>query len=70
MQYKSKISADVRTTGIEVKEETPTKNLLQEFGKKIKEAKGGFEAKTLKQSLKVEKEKVTIEDVKGLRNPR
>ena len=36
-RYKTKISAEVRATGIEVKEKTSTKNLLEELNEKIKE---------------------------------
>ena len=62
MRYKSQ-SYEVRATGIEIKEQTSTKNLLEELDKKIKEAEAEFEAKTPEQSQKAEKEKVTIEDV-------
>ena len=60
MQYKTKISAEVRATSIEVKEQTPAENLLEELDGKIKEAEAELEAKTLEQSQKAEK-KVTIE---------
>ena len=36
-RYKTKISAEVRATGIEVKEKTSTENLLEELNEKIKE---------------------------------
>ena len=64
MQYKTKISAEVRATGIEVKEKTSTENLLEELDEKIKEAEAEFETKTLEQSQKGEKEKVVVEDVR------
>ena len=38
--------------------------MLEELDHKIKEAEAGFEAKTLEQSQKAEKEKVAIEDVR------
>ena len=63
-RYKTKIFAEVRATGIEVKEQTSTENLLEELDEKIKEAEAEFEAKTLEQSQKAEKEKVAIEDVR------
>ena len=61
-RYKTKISAEVRATGM-VKEQTPTENLLKELDKEIKDAQAEFDAKTLEQSQKAEKEKVAIEDV-------
>ena len=57
MLYKTKISAKVRTTGIEVKEQTPTENVLEKLDEKIKEAEADFEAKTLEQSQKAKKRK-------------
>ena len=57
MLYKTKISAKVRATGIEVKEQTPTKNVLKKLDEKIKEAEAEFEAKTLEQSQKAKKRK-------------
>ena len=62
--YKTKISAEIRARGIEVKEQTPTENLLEELDEKIKKAEADFEAKTLEQSQKAEKEKVVIEDIR------
>ena len=64
MQYKTKISAEVRATGIEVKEKTSTENLLEELDENIKEAEAEFGAKTLEQLQKGEKEKVAVEDVR------
>ena len=61
---KTKISAEIRARGIEVKEQTPTENLLEELDEKIKKAEADFEAKTLEQSQKAEKEKVFIEDIR------
>ena len=46
-RYKIKISADIKAIGIEVKEEAPTENLLEELDEKVKEAEAEFEAKTL-----------------------
>ena len=63
-QQKTKISAEVTATGIEVKEQTSTENLLEELDEKIKEAEAEFKAKTLEQSQKAEKEKAAIEDVR------
>ena len=63
-QQKTKISAEATATGIEVKEQTSTENLLEELDEKIKEAEAEFEAKTLQQSQKAEKEKAAIEDVR------
>ena len=63
-RYKTKISAEVRATGIEVKEKTSTENLLEELDEKIKEAEAEFGAKTLEQLQKGEKEKVAVEDVR------
>ena len=63
-QQKTKISAEVTATGIEVKEQTSTENLLEELDEKIKEAEAEFKAKTLEQSQKAEKEKAVIEDVR------
>ena len=62
-RYKTKISTEVWATDIEVKEQTPTKNLLEELDEKIKEAEAEFEVKTLEQSQKAKKEKFAIEDV-------
>ena len=62
--YKTKISAEVRVTGIKLKEKTLTENLLEERDKKIKEAEAEFEPKTLEQSQKAEKEKAAVEDVR------
>ena len=63
-QQKTNISAEVTATGIEVKEQTSTENLLEELDEKIKEAEAEFKAKTLEQSQKAEKEKAAIEDVR------
>ena len=60
MLYKTKISAKVRATGIEVKEQTPTENVLEKLDEKIKEAEADFEAKTWKSHKKQRKEKVAI----------
>ena len=57
MLYKTKISAKVRATGIEVKEQTPTENVLEKLDEKIKEAEADFEAKTLEESQKAKKRK-------------
>ena len=61
---KTKISANVRATGMEIKEQTSTENLLEELDEKIKEAVTEFETKTLQQSQKAEEEKVAVKGVR------
>ena len=64
MRYKTKIFAEVRALGIEVKQRIPSENLLENLDEKIQEAEAEFEAKTLEQSQKAEKEKVALEDIR------
>ena len=61
---KTKISAKVRATDMEIKEQTSTENLLEELDEKIKEAVTEFEPETLEQSQKAEEEKVAVKDVR------
>ena len=56
---KQRSSAKVSATSIGVKKQTPTESLLRELHGKIEEAEAEFEAKTLEQSQKAEKGKVT-----------